>query len=153
MKINFSIATYDYNHDGFNIQRGFYVFRDDNTNEVVGVSSGWTNENTLFVYQKVGENWVGDWEYEDESMFPVSTVISVENYLCDEIDLRETIHETDGYDENELAYGEEYRDTDAYGTKMNTYTRTDYKGVYYQSGPSGECYTVLTKKDIENWMD
>lgn len=115
MKINCRIATYNYNHDGFNVQRGYYVFFNDNTNEVIGISPGWVKKNMLFVYQKIGKNWIGDWECEGESMFPVSTVISAVNYLCDKVELRRTICGTYSYDESELAEGEEYSYTDAYG--------------------------------------
>lgn len=157
--------------DGFNAQEGFILF--EQNNKIVGISSGWRNNDDLMIYTKnkhTGE-WKGDWYnpyYDDE--FPISDAIE----LKDEWDRNQEFKEAvkDARNTQDLYVGEDLDICDVIpGEKSNNggeygfysyYKKTDEPGVYeYETsttcdfdscGTGWKGYVVLTNEDAENLL-
>lgn len=102
MKYLIEVVCRDYQFDveGFTVQEGFIVFRDSESLEVVAASSGWANNDELFVYRMKGGEWKGNWEkqvfddYEDEGIendLPIDRAIKISESVSEARDVYEHV--------------------------------------------------------------
>lgn len=81
------IAREDFTCKGFEVKKEMFTFVNEKNDEVVGIVTDFDGDDSLFVYRYVDGEWVGNWERDGESMFPVDSVINVIDYIWYGIDM------------------------------------------------------------------
>lgn len=145
----FEIATDCYELCGLEIKRGYFVFRDKETREIVGVSSGESRDFLLFVYSLVGDKWETYWESESNgSKFPVDEVIGIICSMKDMEKFNEAKLEAGKCDKGKLASDKTIFLKGDNGVIICRYEKTEVLGVYAiypNGGHVKDGYAVIIK--------
>lgn len=144
--IKVEIAKNSSTLNGFTVKEGYVLFK--NNDKVVGVSSGWTDIDLMYIYTHQNGEWVGDWE--DDENFPVEEAIEklqswIKKKEITELSLEvekllkdgEQLHISDKPIRfTDVVPGNKSSDGGEYGF-YSTYYPTEVAGIY-------ECYTSTT---------